>query len=126
MDWNRDFLADFVVSQLDEPSALLTNTTPSRGAGTGLSLRAVNGARDAIGAVVVADMGNQSVHYQITAGDGYQSANSRELILATPMDCPAFTIRIQWRSGAEQTFEDVRPGRHYVAIEGHADLADCR
>ena len=125
LDWNRDFLADFVVSQLDEPSALLTNTSPSRGSGTGLSLRAVNGARDAIGAVVVAETGDQSVHYQITAGDGYQSANSREIILATPMDCPAFTIRIQWRSGAEQTFEDVRPGRHYVAIEGHADLADC-
>jgi hypothetical protein len=122
MDWNRDFLVDVVISQLDEPAALLTNQTSPLGRGTGLRLVDKSGDRDAVGTRVVVEYENDVSTYFLTAGDGYQSSNSRELVLATPANIPSFTVRVYWKSGVSQVFENVMSGQRYTAISGRDQL----
>jgi tetratricopeptide (TPR) repeat protein len=125
LDWNRDFLTDVVISQLDEPSALLTNRTEPVGKGTGLRLVDNNGDRDAIGSRVMVESVNGQSTYYLNAGDGYQASNTRELILATPAEDEEFSLRIFWRSGTTQVFENIKPGRHYTAVAGRDTLFSC-
>lgn len=122
IDWNRDFLVDVVISQLDEPAALLTNHTSPLGRGTGLRLVDRSADRDAVGTRVVVEYEKDVSTYFLTAGDGYQSSNSRELVLATPAHIPSFTVRVYWKSGVSQVFENVMSGQRYTAISGRDQL----
>jgi tetratricopeptide (TPR) repeat protein len=125
LDWNRDFLTDVVISQLDEPSALLTNKTMPVGKGTGLRLVDNKADRDAIGSRIVVESVNGASTYFLNAGDGYQSSNTKELILATVADEEAFSLRIFWKSGITQVFENIKPGNHYTAVADREALYSC-
>ena len=126
LDWNHDFLSDVVISQLDEPAALLTNRTAPKGQGTGLRLIDNSSDRDAVGTRVVVDVEGETSTYFLTAGDGYQSSNSREVIIATPEGCKEFNLRVYWKSGVCQTFDHVTPGAHYVAADSKTQLFSLR
>ncbi|MFO0999838.1 MAG: FG-GAP-like repeat-containing protein [Planctomycetaceae bacterium] len=127
LDWNQDFLADIVISQLDEPSALLTNGSSTKGQGTSLRLIDPTADRDAIGTRVILEQpeGTPSATYFVTAGDGYQASNSRELILASPTEAHEFSLRIVWKSGQNQIFRNVKPGGRYIALAGRDSLWEC-
>ena len=53
VDWNRDGKEDAVISHLDQPVALLTNTTKRCGRYLSIRLRGVRSSRDAVGTTVV-------------------------------------------------------------------------
>ena len=79
-DLDRNGRADFVVSHLDAPVAVLANTTTRVGNYLGIQLRSINGQRDAIGATVTVVVGGDNPRHlvrQLTAGDGYQASNQR-------------------------------------------------
>jgi hypothetical protein len=59
---------------------------------------------------------------QLTAGDGYESSNQRELVFGLMDAASADLVTIRWPSGATQQFRDVPTGKDHVVIEGRSAL----
>lgn len=120
IDWNRDGLEDFVVSQMNSPAALVTNMTPVHGHFLAVRLVGIEGSRDAIGASVTLQSGTSSWTRQLTAGDGFQASNERKLIFGLGSAEQIDELTIRWLSGAEQTFHRLPADREILVIEGRS------
>lgn len=121
LDWNRDGQEDFAVSNLDSPAALLTNESPRRGRHVTVQLVGTTSARDAIGTIVQVKSANGTKTRQLTAGDGYQASNERQLVFAVGAD-DAVEVTIRWPSGQTQSFQKVLSDNCWLAVEGRATL----
>ena len=125
LDWNRDGRDDFVVSHLYAPAALVANESHTSGNSFALSLRGVRCSRDAIGATLhITAAGRRSVH-QLMAGDGYQAANERKLIIGLGPAKVADEIYVRWPDGEEQYFRDITAGCELVLIQGRSGVFLC-
>jgi hypothetical protein len=118
LDWNADGLADIVVTHVDRPPALLTNRTEPVGRHLTLALRAVGSARDAIGATARIRVGDRVWMQQLTAGDGFECSNQRQLIFGLGDHDTVDECTIRWPSGREQSFRNLVSGRKLLVIEG--------
>jgi tetratricopeptide (TPR) repeat protein len=116
-DWNRDGADDLLVGHLDQPLALLTNQTP-HGRFLRLQVRGTTAPRDAVGAIVKVTSGERRWVRQITAGDGYQSTNSRCLLFGLGEVKQVDQITVQWPSGHEESFGPRPVDSHWLLIEG--------
>jgi hypothetical protein len=122
VDWNRDGREDFAVSNLDTPASLVTNRTSQTGHFLALQLRGVQSNRDAIGTAVVAAIGGRHQFQQLTAGDGYQASNQRQLVFGLgDMRC-VDELTIRWPSGRQQKFANVAGDATYLVVEGRPQL----
>jgi hypothetical protein len=117
LDWNRDGKEDFVVSHLDSPAALATNTSRRTGHFLAVQLRGRQSSRDAIGATVTVEAGGRSTKQWLTAGDGYQASNQRQLIFGLGKETRVDKLSIRWPSGAEQEFRDLASNREWIFVE---------
>lgn len=117
-DWNRDGREDAVISNLDQPAALLTNTTTPHGQSLSLRLRGTDSSRDAIGTTVVLHLDRLTISRQLTAGDGYQASNERRLVFGVPHAAVVKRIDIKWPSGKTDSCGDLEMDAEYLAIEG--------
>ena len=122
LDWNRDGREDIVISHLDVPAALLTNTTSHRGHFLVLTLVGTESARDAIGTSVRCTAAGHTRYRQLTAGDGYMASNERRLVFGLGDQSEVDELSIRWPTGREQTYEHVAAGRHWLAIENRQEL----
>ena len=122
LDWNRDGRPDFVVSHMDTPVALLTNTTQN--GGHFVSIRLCGGAsgRDAIGATVQISAAGQTWQQQLIAGDGYQASNERRLIFGLGGAGRVDRLAVRWPSGHEQSFLNTGVDQELVIVEGRNKL----
>ncbi len=118
LDWNRDGSEDVVISHLDQPAVLLTNTTRQRGHFVAIRLRGTTSSRDAHGAAVVADLGSHEIMRQLTAGDGYQASNERLLVFGLGEAETIRQLEVRWPSGVTDAFRQVAPDREYLIVEG--------
>jgi len=117
LDWNRDGKEDFVVSHLDSPAALVTNTSRQTGRFLAVQLRGRQSPRDAIGAIVTVEAGGRSIRRWLTAGDGYQASNQRQLIFGLGKETRVDKLSIRWPSGAEQEFLDLAADQELIFVE---------
>ena len=122
VDWNRDGREEVVISHLGSPAALLTNQTTTAGHFVALQLRGTLGSRDAIGTVAKVTIGKRTITRQLTAGDGYQASNQRQLIFGVGSAEKIDHLEIRWLGGKTQTFTDVSIDAQYIAIEGRETL----
>ncbi|MDB5388216.1 MAG: putative system TPR-repeat lipoprotein [Planctomycetaceae bacterium] len=120
LDWNRDGAEDAVISHLDSPAALLTNTTPTRGNFIALHLKGVQSERDAIGTILTWTVGEKKLVRQVTAGDGYQASNERVVIFGLGSDTSHGELSVRWPSGISQRFTNVPQNQNLVLVEGRA------
>jgi len=119
VDWNRDGREDAVVSHLDQPIALLTNTTQPSGRFVSIRLRGVRSSRDAVGTTVVVQTEKGTVSRQLTAGDGYQASNERVLVFGLSNAKQIVRIQIHWPAGTIDTFDGFDDtNREYLIVEG--------
>ncbi len=119
LDWNRDGREDFVVSHVDAPAALLTNTTPNAGRFLAVRLAGTQAQRDAIGAVVTVTTDRGRQIRQLTSGDGYQAGNQRQLVFGLGNAAHA-DIDVTWPGGRQQEFHDAPLDAELQLIEGRA------
>lgn len=126
IDWNRDGREDFVVSNVNSPVCLVTNQTAETGHFLALQLRGVESNRDAIGAVVKVTLGGRTRTKQLTAGDGFQASNHRQLIFGLGDSVAIDDLSVRWPSGREQSFRDVRIDTEYLLIEGRMDATQIQ
>ena len=118
IDWNRDGREDLLVGQLDDESALLTNSTTEVGEFVALRLFGVLSNRDAVGAVIRATIGTRTLVRQVTAGDGYQTTNERRIVIGCGSAKQIEVLTIHWPSGTTQRFENVATGGQFWIAEG--------
>ena len=120
LDWNRDGREDFVVSNLEDPAAVVTNKSEGVGGWIAVRLIGRSGSRDAVGATVSVEAGPLKYARQQTAGDGYQACNERKLVFGLGDAEGPVTLRVSWPGGEQQAFGPLPAGREYILIEGGA------
>ena len=119
LDWNGDGAPDLVVGLLEGASFVLTNTSTTKdNRHVSLRLVATNSARDAVGATITTEIGSHRHIHQLTAGDGYQCSNERQIQLGCGEAETIDRLRIDWPSGLSQEFTRVKTSRSFVAVEG--------
>ena len=117
LDWNRDGLEDFGVSMLSEPMALLTNSTENAGHFLNVKLIGDSSSRDAVGATAKIEFSEAERWMQVTAGDGYASANQKHLTFGVKDAQIVNNMTITWPSGTIQSFKDIPTDQSYFVIE---------
>ncbi|MDG2220215.1 MAG: FG-GAP-like repeat-containing protein [Rubripirellula sp.] len=120
-DVNRDGLMDFVVTHIDEPSALLINHTETGNHWLQLQLVGTISERDSIGARVRVRAGDQEFVEWVTAGDGYLCTNENLVCFGLGGVEMVDSIEIQWPTGKQQIFNQVSVDRRFLIVEGEAD-----
>jgi hypothetical protein len=118
LDWNRDGREDLAISHLESPAALLTNSSLTTGTPLVIQLRGIHVDRDAIGTHVSVTSSTGKHTRQITAGDGYQASNQRQLVFGLGADTQAAAVEILWPNGTRQTFRDVPGKQEWLVREG--------
>jgi tetratricopeptide (TPR) repeat protein len=121
LDWNRDGRVDLLANHLDEPLALLQNESPAAG-WLQLELVGTRSERDAIGAEVRVQIGDQSWTSWQFGGDGLMSSNEAVVHFGLGAAASVDRIEVRWPSGLAQTFEDVPASARYLVIEGDESL----
>ncbi|MCA9007393.1 MAG: CRTAC1 family protein, partial [Planctomycetaceae bacterium] len=120
VDWNRDGREEAVLTSLDQPLALLKNTTESHGHRLVVTLTGTRSSRDAIGTTVRLKIKGETLVRQLTAGDGYQARNQRVLTFGTGQSTAEVQLEVNWPSGLKQVFEGVAIDQEVQLIEGQA------
>jgi len=122
LDWNGDGREDAVVSHLDAPVALLTNTVQEHGGFVTLRLRGVQSSRDAIGSIVQVQLKDRTITRQLMAGDGFHASNERSLVFGLGVDKVVQNLTVRWPSGRREEFTQLPVNTHWIAIEGAGEL----
>lgn len=122
LDWNRDGKPDFVASLLDAPSQLVENKTNTDHHWLAVRLIGVESSRDAIGAEVSIKAGDHVQVQQLTAGDGYQCSNQKQLLFGLKDNRVIESLSVTWPSGKTQVFHNVTADRLLTIREGDERL----
>jgi tetratricopeptide (TPR) repeat protein len=126
LDWNRDGREDFAVSSLEAPAALLTNRTDNAGHYLAVQLRGVQSSRDAIGAVVTVHVGDRRQRQWLTAGDGFQASNQRQLVFGLGESRRVDALTINWPSGISQEFRGLAADQELIFVESSPHVTALR
>ncbi len=117
IDFNRDGRTDFVVTHLGENSALLQNETPNVGHSFQLELIGSPSERDAIGAKVQIEYGDEVSTDFVVAGDGYLCCNESVLTFGLGRNRQIDRLTIEWPTGTRQVFRDLESDRRWLVVE---------
>jgi tetratricopeptide (TPR) repeat protein len=122
LDWNRDGLEDIAISHIGDPAALLTNETEKPGHFLAICLRGAQANRDAIGSIIEVKVGDRTIVRQLTAGDGYQASNSRQLIIGLGAHDLVDELIVRWPGGSLQRFDNLQTDSEWVLVQGSSPL----
>jgi tetratricopeptide (TPR) repeat protein len=118
LDWNRDGLVDFAVSNILEPAALVTNQTQNPGQYLNVKLIGTESPRIPVGAIVTVKTNAGQWSKQLTAGDGYQCSNERTLQFGLGPSDKIVSLTVQWPSEASQDYAIDQLNTTILCIEG--------
>lgn len=118
LDWNRDGKDDACIVHLNRSVALLTNQTETGNHWLVLNLRGVRSSRDAVGARIEIRLKDRTLMRELTAGDGYQVANERKLVVGLGRDARIISVKVDWPSGGTQKFGPLASDREWLLVEG--------
>jgi Tfp pilus assembly protein PilF/peroxiredoxin len=123
LDFNRDGAPDIVsLAPRSAPQLrLFRNDFKPRGATIAVRLVGTKSNRDAVGALVTAQTDQLRVTKMVSAGSGFLSQHSKELILGLGSSQRISQLVVAWPSGARQVFADV-PLNHRLLIEEGSPL----
>ena len=120
IDWNRDNRIDFIQSSIAAPTVFATNQTEGSTHSLSIRLHARTTARDALGTVAEVRQGDTVLWQQLTAGDGYQVTNERQLHFGLGNEGTAAQVVIHWPSGTSMTYESVPVDTTLEVVEGNS------
>ncbi len=117
-DLNGDGLLDFVINNNGGTAQVAFNSTGSKGNFVVLWLEGKKSNRTAIGARVVAKMGDRTIERQVMGAQSYLSVSDFRLHFGLG---PADTIdelKIYWPGGEQQTIENIAGNKFYYVRQG--------
>ncbi|MFK7819895.1 MAG: FG-GAP-like repeat-containing protein, partial [Planctomycetaceae bacterium] len=117
-DWNRDGLPDLVVTERGDTQSLLTNTTDEFGDSIRLQLVGTTASRDAVGTIATLTTDSRTLTRQLTAGDGFQCSNQRQIVFGLGKDEEVKSVEISWSSVEKTTLSDIERNVDHVLLEG--------
>ena len=124
VDWDADGDLDIITSNRNGPQLrFLRNDVPvGQNQSVGIFLQGTGKVnRDAIGARVTIVLADQPPVVQtLRAGDGFQSQNTKWLHFGLGKDPVIENVIVHWPGGAEQTFDQIQPGKRYRCVCGDA------
>ncbi len=106
-DFNRDGLVDFVITHVEERTALLVNETKSSHHWIQVALVGVEDERDAIGSRVEVITDDGTFTQWMTAGDGYLARNEKVLFFGVGGCEGIVGLTITWPSGQRQSIGSI-------------------
>lgn len=112
-DLNGDGAVDFVVTNNGGAAQIGFNTSTDKGNFVILWLEGSRSNRNAIGARVVAKIGDRRVERQVMAAQSYLSVSDFRLHFGLGPRERIDELTIYWPGAAEQTFRDLDGGRFY-------------
>ena len=117
LDWNRDGKIDLIANHLDLPAALLENQSAIE---NWIRFELVGGEseRDAVGAQVKIDVGEESWTGWLTGGDGFQCNNESVVDFGIGKSDSPVNVEISWPSGMKQRVNELAVNQRYLIIEG--------
>ncbi len=122
LDYDSNGLLDFVVTHIEEPTALLLNKTETGNHWMQLQLTGTDSERDAIGARIDITIGNQKYTDWVKAGDGYFCSNEKIACFGLGPATRIDSIEITWPTGSRQVFENVDVDQRLLVVEGATDV----
>lgn len=118
-DLNGDGRLDFVISNNDGPAQVAFNASEA-GHFVLLWLEGRPSNRSAIGARVVAQIGDRQLQREVMGAQSYLSVSDFRLHLGLGQAEQVDSLQIHWPSGLLQTLGPLAQGRHYRIVEGQA------
>lgn len=123
-DLDRDGDQDLVVSRMNEPIALLANTTKTDHHWISLRLIGRQSPRLPIGVIVKLKTSRGEQNRQIKGGSSYASTVDSVVSFGLGSEAAVESITIQWPSGQTQTLSSLGSDRSWVVIEQGEPIAE--
>lgn len=117
-DIDNDGDLDVLISNSDQAPTLLMNQVGQKRNWILLKLTGTKSNRDAVGAKIVVTTEHSSQMDQITGGGSYLSASDLRAHFGLGSSETIKTLKIQWPSGTEDVFRDVKANRILSIKEG--------
>lgn len=123
-DLDRDGDQDLVVSRMNEPVALLKNTTKTDHHWISLRLIGRRSPRLPIGVIVKLKTSRGEQTRQIKGGSSYASTVDSVVAFGLGSEAAVESLTIQWPSGQTQTLNSLGSDRSWVVIEQGEPIAE--
>ncbi|MEZ6061884.1 MAG: CRTAC1 family protein [Planctomycetaceae bacterium] len=118
-DYDRDGWQDLAVGHLNSPLVLLHNEARSaNSASLQVQLVGVNSNRDAIGAVLEIQAGENLLTRFRVGSSGYLSCDDGLLTIGLGTTAHPADVTVRWPDGKRETFRSLQIGQRHVLIEG--------
>ena len=117
LDFDRDGLTDVVMTNVEEPSALILNRTATPNHWLQLALVGTLSDRDAVGAEVIVKLPSGSLHAWNVAGEGYLSSNEKVVSFGLGDATLVERLTVRWPNDTTQIFNDVAVDQRLIVIE---------
>ncbi len=115
-DLNSDGRQDVVISHINEPVAVLINATESDHEPLRIRLIGTSANRDAIGARVVVQQGEDSRTYQVIGGGSYLSRSERVVSHSRAIANEELTVTVYWPNAGGQQAVKVKAELNQLTI----------
>lgn len=116
-DFNRDGKLDSYVTHLDHPLSILRNDSTDQGNWIALELVGVQSERDAIGAEIHLQAGDERWVHQRLAGNGFECSNEPLIHLGLGDVSKLDSIEIHWPSGLITRYNNVPTNQRILCVE---------
>ena len=123
LDFNRDGLKDLVVTNVEEPSAVLLNQTEVANHWLQVQLIGTSSDRDAVGAEVVLVGSEATQHSWRVAGDGYLCSNEGVVAFGLGDDATIERLIVSWPDGAKQEMTDITADQRVIVVQGQSGFS---
>ncbi|MEM7152355.1 MAG: CRTAC1 family protein [Myxococcota bacterium] len=117
-DLDSDGGLDYVVANNDGALHVARNTSPSRGHWLSLWLEGSSANRSAIGAIVVAKVGDQTLRREVRGASSYLSVSDRRIHLGLGSATAIDELVIHWPGGQTQTLTPSGVDTHLRVVQG--------
>jgi hypothetical protein len=111
---------DIVVSHVNEPVVVLQNTLVNGNHWLGIQLVG-NRYRDAVGAKLTLEVGDQKLVRQIKGGGSYLSAHDLRVVFGLGSQQKVGRLTVRWPSGRVQTWDNLGIDRYWRLEEGKSE-----